>query len=218
MNTRVKRSEPPTALIFACADRWHDMKGLAATISEHAARAALAKMSIVDAPSALESDELETSDCCIVCLFATGLTKPQEGRLLAFVRNGGGLLGIHTAACERSPGFADLLGGAFLEHAPCGEMSVVILDHEHPITKGLKDFTIEDELYSCRCQPGLQVLAAAPFKGKDEPMVWTKSYGQGRVCYVALGHNAKSYSNANFLELTARALRWVTPPANREGD
>ncbi len=55
------------------------------------------------------------------------------------------------------------------------------------------DFCVSDELYhSPQMSPGVHILATAyddPANGgtgKDEPLIWTVNYGQGRVLYTAL--------------------------------
>jgi len=41
-------------------------------------------------------------------------------------------------------------------------------------------------------------------------MAWTKPYGQGRVVYVAPGHDLRTFLNPSFLKLVTRSTLWVT--------
>src|SRR5205814_6712469 len=69
-------------------------------------------------------------------------------------------------------------------HAGRKVFAVKFTDPRHPITRGLEpSFRIADELYhNQRLEPGIEVVATAyddPKRGgngKDEPMMWTKSY------------------------------------------
>ena len=57
------------------------------------------------------------------------------------------------------------------------------------------------------------VLATALWKGGTVPVVWTKPWGQGRVCWIALGHNPESCGDENFRTLLVRGTLWAaTPP------
>ena len=113
-------------------------------------------------------------------------------------------------------------------HGPAHPYEIVIRDGDHPVTKGLpkKFMHMKDELYHGMRGPltNIHVLATAwsdpNFKGTgtNEPMVWTSSYGKGRVLVDLLGHegvNTTAPSSAVFIE---RGLQWaatgkVTIPA-----
>jgi hypothetical protein len=41
------------------------------------------------------------------------------------------------------------------------------------------------------------------------PVSWVKEYGQGRVFYTNLGHNAETWANKQFRESLLGGLRWV---------
>jgi type 1 glutamine amidotransferase len=84
----------------------------------------------------------------------------------------------------------------------------VTVRKDHPITHGLKSFKHgRDELYqNSLIPPGSEVLATAysdPAKdpkntGKDEPVVWVSTYGNGRVCEIVLGHDVEAMQGAGF--------------------
>jgi type 1 glutamine amidotransferase len=82
-------------------------------------------------------------------------------------------------------------------HGEYHEFTVRIVDHEHPITRGLADFKTWDELYHQLAhmhQTPHTVLATAYSdpatggSGRDEPMMLVTQYGQGRVFHQVLGH------------------------------
>ncbi|MDP2997306.1 MAG: ThuA domain-containing protein [Bryobacterales bacterium] len=98
---------------------------------------------------------------------------------------------------------------------------------DHPVACGLEEsFWATDELYhGFRMMPGVEVLATAfddakfGGTGKDEPILWTVRYGQGRVFQHALGHNVAALQEAGFRASFARGAEWaatgsVSPPAS----
>ena len=45
--------------------------------------------------------------------------------------------------------------------------------------------------------------------GKDEPVLWTVHYGQGRTFYTALGHDAKAMEVPGFATTFVRGVEWA---------
>jgi type 1 glutamine amidotransferase len=41
------------------------------------------------------------------------------------------------------------------------------------------------------------------------PVAWVKNYGDGRVFYTNLGHNAETWANPKFRESLIGGIRWV---------
>ena len=139
--------------------------------------------------------------------------------LARFVKQGGGLVLVHFACGafqEFKDDFTQLAGRAWNPklrgHDPHGEFTVNITDRKHPITAGLKDFAITDELYTCLDgKVPIKVLADATSKvdGKVYPMAFVLNYGKGRVFHCVLGHDVKALSNAGAGRLFRRGTAWT---------
>ena len=83
-------------------------------------------------------------------------------------------------------------------------------------------FEADDELYhNLRMMPGIRVLAVAfdakemRGTGKDEPIIWTVSYGKGRVFHTALGHDTKAIAQPGFGVSFTRGAEWAARGAVR---
>lgn len=92
-------------------------------------------------------------------------------------------------------------------------------DTQHPIMKGLPEkwLHVKDELYSRLRGPGknMTVLAtsiqdkATGGTGRDEPVLFTISYGKGRVFHQAMGHAPEQMRCVGFIVTTQRGTEWA---------
>lgn len=139
------------------------------------------------------------------------LTDAELEAFGAFVRKGGGVLAVHsaTASYKPTPGYFEVLGGRFTGHGPVQSFDVRPARADDPIFAGIPAFTVHDELYLHELQPDIDVHFQADHEGKAEPMVWTRTVGEGRVCYACPGHRSASMKNEAVREILRRGMRWV---------
>ncbi len=128
-------------------------------------------------------------------------TEAQQRAIFAFVHQGHGYVSIHgadNAPNDWLPEWRALLGGIYSHdtstgrpdgRARKGTFQVRLLAPDHPILKGLSDFTLKDELYTnIQMEPDVTPLATIAFEGTDWPVAWTRDYGRGKVFHTPLGH------------------------------
>ena len=142
------------------------------------------------------------------------LTSEQEDGLLNYIKSGGGFFGLHTAAASfrDSEGYHGMLNGFFNGHSPYMDFTVNVSDANHPISKGLDDYEVKDELYYLKHNPDTSHhLMHAYDNTKDEThvMAYHHTYGKGRVFYYALGHDMVVLENPSFQEVIRRGVLWV---------
>jgi type 1 glutamine amidotransferase len=132
-------------------------------------------------------------------------------RLDSFVKNGGGVLAIHsaTASFKDQPHYFDIIGGRFTGHGPVENFEVQQVKGD--VFGEIGDFIVKDELYLHELHPGIDVHFEAQHAGQAVPVVWTYRYGQGKVCYAVPGHTAESMKHPAMQEILRRGLQWVCP-------
>ncbi|MHB9023557.1 MAG: ThuA domain-containing protein [Armatimonadota bacterium] len=174
-------------------------------------RYALEMTSDLDALRALPGGEYAA-----VVLFATGfhdeLTPEREKGLLDFVRNGGGFVGVHSAAdtFSNNPKFVEMMNGVFLYHPEHHTFDLRVVKKDHYLTTRVPDFTVYDEMYHLqKFDPSkATVLAETTWQGQNMPMAYVRDYGKGRVAYVAIGHYLETWRHPEFQKLVLRAIAW----------
>jgi hypothetical protein len=129
--------------------------------------------------------------------------------LFNFVESGKGLVGIHGTAWWIGGRAVDLIGGHANWHPPGLTFTVNMENANHPITAGVGDFEVEDEIYISAYEPTLQILASAQWHGRAHPMAWVKNFGQGRVFYTTLGHTADTFMRPAMQQLITQGAHWA---------
>lgn len=104
-------------------------------------------------------------------------------------------------------------------HGPQHEFQVVIRDPDHPITRGLPRAWMhtQDELYQQLRGPAEQmtILATAyadeQYKGtgRNEPMLITIDYGDGRIFHTPMGHADVAMECVGFITTFIRGTEWA---------
>lgn len=146
------------------------------------------------------------------------LSPDGQEAIRSFVERGGGLLGLHTASIcfDDWPEWGSILGGAWdwgpSFHPELGPIEVKVEPTAHPITAGIRDFAIEDEIYhDLALERDIEPLLTAqadPERG-PQPLMWARSFGDGRVVYDSLAHDASSILHNAHRHILKRAALWA---------
>ncbi len=159
------------------------------------------------------------------------LSEAERAGLAGAIREGKGFLCLHisTAVPPEWPEYHQITGGGWITgtsyHPPYGGFRVNVTDANHAVAAGVGDFDTEDELYM-----GLAVaedneifLSAVAEEGTwpwgpdrvdthmpagSFPLGWTRMYGQGRVCTLLLGHDARSFETPEFQRMILNGVEW----------
>jgi uncharacterized protein len=208
----------------------HKWKLTAPVIANFLAKDKRMEVQSVTDPHQLSSATLHKYDVLIIHFMNWKVPSPNKSareNFSKFIENGGGAVFVHFAcgAWQDWPGFVKIAGRIwnpkFRGHDRRGPFTVEIVNKDHAITKGMKDFETFDELYTCLDgKTPIETIAHAKSKvdKKHHPMAFVLKFGKGRVFHSPLGHDVKAFEAPGVQELFRRGTAWaakLTPVATK---
>jgi hypothetical protein len=152
------------------------------------------------------------------------ITNEQLQPVLNAVQSGVGIAGCHGGMCDAFRDATDwhfMTGGQWVAHPGDDgtRYRVNVGPAKSPITEGVGDFDVVSEQYYMHVDPGVKVLATTRFPVADGPHVgngpvdmpvlWTKTFGGGRVFYSSIGHTPAAVEAEPHLTILRRGFRWA---------
>jgi len=176
-------------------------------------------------------------DYDVVALYdmANTITETQKARFLSLFDKGVGLVVLHHAlvSYQHWPDYERIIGGQYPEEdGKSGavteqvgyehdvDVPVVIVAKDHPVTAGLKDFALHDEIYwGYRVGEDVTPLVSTTHPKSGKPLAWSRTEKNSRVVFIQSGHGPEAFTNANYRQLLAQSIRWTankSPGANKK--
>lgn len=131
--------------------------------------------------------------------------------IVDYVEHGGALVALHCASyCFiESPEWVSLVGAQFQSHG-AEVFRETFVAPEHALLAPLKPIESWDETYvHHRHANDREILAVREHSAGAEPYTWLRRQGQGRVFYTAWGHDQRTWSKPEFVDLLERGVRWT---------
>ncbi len=175
------------------------------------------KFTFTRALSDLERLEREPFDAVVLYYHRRKIGESALDALLQFAAAGGGVLALHgaMASFKANKRYQELLGGRFIGHGRIQKIHIYTKDSGSELLTEAAEFTVKDELYLHEYDRQNEIVLACDNKGREEPVLWTKSYGSGRVCYFSLGHRAAVFRREEVQKVISGALLWVCRAGGR---
>lgn len=146
--------------------------------------------------------------------------------LLAWLKAGKGFVVVHhaIASYQHWPEYSRIIGAHYYLEKTTVEgvekprstyqhgmhFKIHIVDPDHPVTLGLKDFEIHDEVYNLfDVAPDVHILLTTDEPQSNKVIGWAKMYGPARVVYLQSGHDHFAYEDSNYQQLVKNAIRWT---------
>jgi type 1 glutamine amidotransferase len=207
-------------ILLLLGGTYHDFEGFASTMGA-VFRESGGQVEVTYDPTRLAHLEEQSFDVVVLytCLGGTeedgkrgeDLNTVQTESLVRWVRAGGGLLAAHAATVvgDTNPELHRLIGGKFVSHPPPFVFTVYPMFREHPLTTGIRAFSVYDELYVERYDETVGIHMVAIDRGICYPMVWSRAEGKGAVVHIALGHGPEVWELQPYQRLMVQAVEWL---------
>lgn len=184
-------------------------------------------VTVLQAAEEISAERLQGFDA--VMFFTTGelpMNEGQKSALIAFIRDGGGFIGVHSASDTfyEWPEYGEMLGGYFDGHPWHQEVTLRVEDQHHSATRHLgSSLRLYDEIYQIRnwSRKDVNVLLSLETDSVDMnadginrmdgdfAVAWTREHGAGRVFYTALGHEPDVWRDIRFRKHLVGGIRWA---------
>ena len=203
------------------ADPWHPFAATSSAVAEILRAAGW----VVD-----ESTEVESALATIgddVDLLVTNIGRPTDDDsdatnragdgLARFANRGGSVLALHSSlnAFAANPVWGQLLGARWVPGVsmhPPQSVARIHVDGSSDVIAGLKDFDVDDELYTQLVfEADVVPLLTYEFDDGIHPLAWQREHDGSRIVVDALGHGPESWASAGHRQFLERCLDWLTP-------
>jgi type 1 glutamine amidotransferase len=155
---------------------------------------------------------------------ASWITAEQGKAVKQWVQEGGSLFAYHNNSQVSlfNKDYRDVEGAVYTGHPPIRPFKVKIVNPDHPITKGVRDFVVTDEQHFMTYDKDPKYVLARSFNedGLDytdqtgrcsntAEAAWAYDFGKGRVCFMAPGHMVTVLWNPEYEKMQKNAVKWL---------
>jgi type 1 glutamine amidotransferase len=183
------------------------------------------------ANQAYGSKMMDSVDVLIFYDMVQEISAPEKAALISLLEKGKGLLFLHhsLASYQNWDEFIKIIGGKYhlkKEGDSAGmpesnykhdvDVPVTVIDKNHPITEGVSDFVIHDEIYgNYTVLPGVYPLLMTDHPQSGDVLCWINHYKNSWIVYLQLGHDHFAYENPNYRRLVGQSIRWLANPSTK---
>jgi type 1 glutamine amidotransferase len=145
---------------------------------------------------------------------AVWITERHEQAIAAFVRAGGGLVGLHAglASYAHAGPYGSTLHGTFLMHPEQHpEFRVRSTGAAHVLLEGFSEVSFRDEMYFVRVDSAdtTRLLESSEPDYGCTTTAWAHGCGAGRVFCFTPGHQREVLEDPAYRRFLAKGLQWV---------
>ncbi|WEK17725.1 MAG: ThuA domain-containing protein [Candidatus Pedobacter colombiensis] len=182
------------------------------------------KLKQPEANELIASPAVDKYDALVFYDMYDTITPPQKQAYLKLLNKGKAMIFLHHSlvSYQKWDEFQRIIGGKYYTEPTVinGDtlssnyqhdviIPVKIEDPKHPVTRGLKDFEIHDEVYGrFGIQPGIKPLLSTTHPGSSRYIAWINPYGNNKVLFIQLGHGPEAFANPNYRKLLKQGIEW----------
>jgi len=172
----------------------------------------------------IASPEVGRYDVLVFYDLFENISPEQKDAYIDLLKKGTPMIFLHhsVVSYQHWPEFIKILGGQYhtdpvvvngdtlhanYEHDV--HIPVKVEDKKHPVTRGISDFDIVDEVYGdVEILQQVKPLLSTTHPKSMRYLAWINHYGRSDVIYIQLGHGPSAFSNPNYRKLIQQAIEW----------
>lgn len=172
----------------------------------------------------IASPEIQRYDVLVFYDMFDSISPAQQEAYVNLLKKSASMIFMHHSlvSYQNWPEFIKIVGGQYhtkpvivkddtlnasYEHDVT--IPVKVEDNKHPVTRGITDFKIDDEVYGgVEILPQVKPLLSTTHPKSMRYLAWINQYENSKVIYIQLGHGPSAYSNPNFRKLIRQAIEW----------
>lgn len=180
-----------------------------------------------DAQREFAPDRSERYDVLVLYDLYRPIDEKARKDFVALLESGKGLVVLHHALANYPdwPLYEEIIGGRYLlaeRTLPDGtripgstyrhdvEIRVENADPSHPITRGIDDFDMVDEVYGgYLVAGGVHQILRTDHPESAKVIGWTRKHGKARVVVLQSGHGPTAYGHPAYRRLVSRSILWA---------
>jgi hypothetical protein len=174
-----------------------------------------------EANSQLGTLDPKTFDVIVFYDMPKTITENEKANYYHLLKLGKGMVFLHHSQCsyQNWDEYKTIVGGKYHEEKNSPQLStyqhdvtftVKIANPKHPVTKGIHDFEILDEVYgNTEVLSGVTPLLTADHPQSSKIIGWTHKIENSRIVYIQPGHDKNGYFNPNYQKLVKQAILFV---------
>lgn len=163
----------------------------------------------------------KTFDAVVFYDMPKTISETEKESYYKLLKLGKGMLFLHHSLCsyQQWDDYKTIVGGKYHEvkDSPASstyqhdaKFKVKIAGLKHPVTKGIADFELLDEVYgNTEVLPGVTPLLTADHPQSSKIIGWTHQKENSRIVYIQPGHDKNGYENPAYRKLVKQAIRFV---------
>jgi len=150
------------------------------------------------------------------------ISETQKASYIHALDKGQGMVFLHHSLVSYQdwPEFQQIIGGRYLltktNNNPKStykhdvDINVHLVNKKHPISMGLDDFELLDEVYgNYIVNKNVTPLLTTDHPESTRTIGWCHKYRNARIVYLQSGHDHFAFENPNFRALLRNAINWV---------
>lgn len=175
-----------------------------------------------EANTQLGTIDPKTFDAVVFYDMPKTISVAEKNNYYKLLKLGKGMVFLHHSQCSYQDweGYKTIVGGKYHEEKNSTQTStyqhdvkftVKISDSKHPVTRGIKDFEILDEVYgNTEVLPSVTPLLTTDHPLSSKTIGWTHEIEKSRIVYIQPGHDKNAYENVQYRRLLKQAIQFVS--------